>query len=141
MFLDIKGNKIDNSNVADIAVFESLQADQHAKTGMSQMSVFNTVAIREKAGKLEAQVMGLENDFFNKYGGKGYEERGRERMSYKSKMQPIVKMLEKVVADEKKRIGVSGHANPSSKNKDEQDLAFAEARLKSAEFVMKNLDE
>ncbi|MDR2170521.1 MAG: hypothetical protein LBP59_10300, partial [Planctomycetaceae bacterium] len=30
-----------NQNVADISVFESLQADQHAKTGMSQMSVFN----------------------------------------------------------------------------------------------------
>jgi hypothetical protein len=32
------------SNRADIGMFETLQADQHAKTGVSQMAVFNKVA-------------------------------------------------------------------------------------------------
>ncbi|MDR2116771.1 MAG: hypothetical protein LBP87_10380 [Planctomycetaceae bacterium] len=30
-----------NNNLADISTFESIQSDQHAKTGMSSMSVFN----------------------------------------------------------------------------------------------------
>jgi hypothetical protein len=33
-----------NQNVADISTFESLQANQHEKAGMSQMAVFNKVA-------------------------------------------------------------------------------------------------
>jgi hypothetical protein len=31
-----------NNNLANISAFESLQNNQHAKTGMSSMSVFNT---------------------------------------------------------------------------------------------------
>ncbi|MDR1268906.1 MAG: hypothetical protein LBK82_05225 [Planctomycetaceae bacterium] len=30
-----------NNNLADISMFESLQANQHAQTGISQMAVFN----------------------------------------------------------------------------------------------------
>jgi hypothetical protein len=32
-----------NNNIADISVFESLQSDQHTKTGVSQMAVFNEI--------------------------------------------------------------------------------------------------
>jgi hypothetical protein len=33
-----------NQNTADISAFESLQADQHAKTGVSSIGVFNSPA-------------------------------------------------------------------------------------------------
>jgi hypothetical protein len=32
-----------NNNLADLSAFESLQSDQHGKTGMSSMSVFNAM--------------------------------------------------------------------------------------------------
>ncbi|MDR1924527.1 MAG: hypothetical protein LBQ66_09130 [Planctomycetaceae bacterium] len=52
-----------DNNVADISVFESLQADQHAKTGMSQMSVFNeTPEFSKKAAGLDALLDGLVKD-------------------------------------------------------------------------------
>jgi biotin operon repressor len=35
---------MNNQNVADISAFENLQADQHDRTGVSQMSVFNAVS-------------------------------------------------------------------------------------------------
>jgi DNA repair exonuclease SbcCD ATPase subunit len=38
---------MDDQNIADISVFENLQADQHDRTGMSQMSVFNKAADHE----------------------------------------------------------------------------------------------
>jgi hypothetical protein len=34
-----------NNNLADISVFEQLQSGQHAKTGMSSMSVFNAFQV------------------------------------------------------------------------------------------------
>jgi hypothetical protein len=33
---------MNNQNVADISLFENLQAEQHDRTGMSQMGVFNS---------------------------------------------------------------------------------------------------
>jgi uncharacterized protein (DUF3084 family) len=41
-----------NNNLADISAFESLQANQHVQTGMSQMAVFNDVnAVRSAVQK------------------------------------------------------------------------------------------
>jgi hypothetical protein len=39
------------NNLADISAFESIQADQHSRTNMSQMSVFNDKATYDSALK------------------------------------------------------------------------------------------
>jgi hypothetical protein len=50
-----------NSNLADISTFESLQADQHAQIGMSQMSIFNATFTVEDKKKAEENKRNVEN--------------------------------------------------------------------------------
>ena len=50
-----------NMNLADISMFESLQSDQHNRTNMNQMSVFNDLnklnRTMEELRKFNSQVM------------------------------------------------------------------------------------
>jgi hypothetical protein len=46
-----------NNNLADISVFESIQNDQHSKTGMSSLSVFNSKEELEKLAKYENDII------------------------------------------------------------------------------------
>jgi hypothetical protein len=63
---------MNNKNIADISTFEALQAEQHDRTGMSQMSVFNAIFTgsreldpteKAKADKLKKQFTDLEKQF------------------------------------------------------------------------------
>jgi hypothetical protein len=46
-----------NNNVADISAFESIQSEQHIKTGMSSMSVFNDLnKVKDLAVKYKSTV-------------------------------------------------------------------------------------
>ncbi|MDR2706480.1 MAG: hypothetical protein LBC02_11935 [Planctomycetaceae bacterium] len=40
---------MENQNIADISIFESIQTEQHKRTDMSQMSVFNDAASVKRA--------------------------------------------------------------------------------------------
>jgi hypothetical protein len=121
-----------NNNLADISTFEQLQAEQNAKTGMSQMSVFNIASLRQLGDTAEQKIDDLETEFHNKYGHLGWQERGRERQLYKYKMQDYITKLDRAIDAEKKRIKLTGTANKNSQNKDEQDIAYAELKLNSA---------
>jgi hypothetical protein len=50
-----------NNNLADISTFESLQSEQHYRTNMSSMSVFNATFTVEDKKKVEVNKRNVED--------------------------------------------------------------------------------
>jgi hypothetical protein len=42
-----------NNNIADISAFEAIQSDQHAQMGISSMSVFNALKVKDIPSTLQ----------------------------------------------------------------------------------------
>ncbi|MDR2170567.1 MAG: hypothetical protein LBP59_10530 [Planctomycetaceae bacterium] len=105
-----------NQNIADISVFESIQTDQHTKTGMSQMNVFNNNCSIKNSALLDKAAMDVKKyrakvDAFIKLGN----EVAKRREKFVSKERDAIFKYE--TSDEyiKERIRVFGvlGANPN----------------------------
>jgi hypothetical protein len=94
--------KMMNQSIADISIFESLQSDQHARTGVSQMSVFNDLAaVKGLADKYKSMVNSYINSHIPK--AKAVYDEYRDAVKKQGMLKPDdplhKKMREALVAD------------------------------------------
>jgi hypothetical protein len=107
-----------NNNLADISQFESLQSDQHNRTNMSQMAVFNDVADIKKAAERVSKA-------------------AQQEIATKSESDKAVQALTDALRQEHKRI--SGIADATDRDKEKQQLKAIVASMKVPSIYDKNV--
>ncbi|MDR1924524.1 MAG: hypothetical protein LBQ66_09115 [Planctomycetaceae bacterium] len=120
---------MNNNNVADISVFESLQANQHAKTGMSQMSVFNvSPAYKRITGDLDKDFAALERAYNDALEHAAVVEKGIKTLQEYKKLSdewsPLVRIKQADLTPEQQK-----RKNELSSRKESLDDALSEVRF------------